>query len=108
MVFCGTFDTGGARTEVGSGVMRVTEHGRISKLVDKVDQITFSGPQSLLQGQKVIYITERAVFELRENGLHIIEIAPGIDLQTDLLDRMGFVPNMNSPLSEMDSNYFKK
>ena len=108
VVFCGTFDTGGARTEVGSGVMRVTEHGRISKLVDKVDQITFSGPQSLLQGQKVIYITERAVFELRENGLHIIEIAPGIDLQTDLLDRMGFVPNMNSPLSEMDSNYFKK
>ena len=39
---------------------------------------------------------------------HIIEIAPGIDLQTDLLDRMGFVPNMNSPLSEMDGNYFKK
>ena len=108
VVFCGTFDTGGARTEVGSGVMRVTEHGRIPKLVDKVDQITFSGPQSLLQGQKVIYITERAVFELRENGLHIIEIAPGIDVQTDLLDRMGFVPNMNSPLSEMDSNYFKK
>ena len=108
VVFCGTFDTGGARTEAGSGVMRVTEHGRISKLVDKVDQITFSGPQSLLQGQKVIYITERAVFELRENGLHIIEVAPGIDLQTDLLDRMGFVPNMNSPLSEMDSNYFKK
>ena len=61
-----------------------------------------------MQGQKVIYITERAVFELRENGLHIIEVAPGIDLQTDLLDRMGFAPNMNSPLSEMDSNYFKK
>ena len=60
-----------------------------------------------MQGQHVIYITERAVFELREDGVHLVEIAPGIDLQADVLDRMGFTPRIESPLSEMNSGLFK-
>ena len=108
VVFCGTFDTGGARLETGDGTLRVTSHGRIPKLVEKVDQITFSGPQASVQGQHVIYVTERAVFELREDGVHLVEIAPGIDLQADVLDRMGFTPRMESPLSEMNSGLFKE
>ena len=108
VVFCGTFDTGGARLETGDGTLRVTSHGRIPKLVEKVDQITFSGPQASVQGQHVIYVTERAVFELREDGVHLVEIAPGIDLQADVLDRMGFTPRMESTLSEMNSGLFKE
>ena len=61
-----------------------------------------------MQGQHVIYVTERAVFELREDGVHLVEIAPGIDLQADVLDRMGFTPRMEAPLSEMTSGLFKE
>ncbi len=108
VVFCGTFDTGGARLETGDGTLKVISHGRIPKLVDRVDQVTFSGPQARVQRQHVIYVTERAVFELREDGVHLVEIAPGIDLKTDVLDRMGFTPHMSSPLSKIDSSLFKE
>ena len=107
VVFCGTFDTGGARLETGDGTLRVTAHGRIGKLVQTVDQITFSGLQACVQGQKVVYVTERAVFELREDGVHLVEIAPGIDLQADILDRMGFVPRMDTPPSVMSESLFR-
>jgi propionate CoA-transferase len=67
------------------------------KLVEHVAQITFSGKRALEQGQTVIYVTERAVFRLTADGVALIEIAPGIDLQGDVLDRMGFVPIVASP-----------
>lgn len=108
VVFCGTFDTGGARLETGDGSLRVTTHGRIAKLVESVDQITFSGPQACVQGQHVVYVTERAVFELREDGVHLVEIAPGIDLQGDVLDRMGFVPRMDTPPAVMGAALFQE
>ena len=108
VVFCGTFDTGGASLEVGDGTLKVISHGRIPKLVDRVDQVTFSGPQARVQRQQVIYVTERAVFELREDGVHLVEIAPGIDLKKDVLARMGFMPHMNSHLSKIDSSLFKE
>ena len=108
VVFCGTFDTGGARLETGDGRLRVTAHGRIAKLVETVDQITFSGPQACVQGQHIVYVTERAVFELREDGVHLIEIAPGIDLKADILDRMGFTPRMDTPPAEMSGSLFRE
>jgi propionate CoA-transferase len=108
VVFCGTFDTGGARLETGDGTLRVASHGRIAKLVGSVDQITFSGPQACIQGQQVVYVTERAVFELREDGVHLVEIAPGIDLQSDILDRMGFAPRMDTPPSVMSGDLFRE
>ena len=61
-----------------------------------------------MQRQQVIYVTERAVFELREDGVHLVEIAPGIDLEKDVLARMGFMPHMNSHLSKIDSSLFKE
>ena len=97
----------GARMETGDGTLRVIAHGRIAKLVERVDQITFSGPQACIQGQQIVYVTERAVFELREDGVHLAEIAPGIDLQNDVLDRMGFVPRMNAPPAVMSSSLFR-
>ena len=108
VVFCGTFDTGDARLETGDGTLRVTAHGRIAKLVETVDQITFSGPQACVQGQHVVYVTERAVFELREDGVHLVEIAPGVDLQGDILDRMGFTPHMHTPPAVMPAALFQE
>ena len=108
VVFCGTFDTGGTKLETGDGRMRVVTHGRIAKLVETVDQITFSGAQALVRGQHVVYVTERAVFELRDDGVHLLEIAPGVDLQDDVLDRMGFVPRMDRPPAVMNGTMFQE
>ena len=94
VVFCGTFDTGGAVLEIGDGKLRIKAHGRIAKLIEEVAQITFSGQQALAQRQRVIYITERAVFKLTSEGVELIEIAPGVDVQGDVLDRMGFAPQI--------------
>jgi acyl CoA:acetate/3-ketoacid CoA transferase len=106
VVFCGTFDTSGASLEIGDGKLRIKAHGRIAKLVDEVTQITFSGPQALAQGQRVIYITERAVFKLSADGVKLIEIAPGLDLYNDILDRMGFLPQMVAAPAKMDAAFF--
>lgn len=106
VVFCGTFDTAGTKLEIGDGRITVAAQGRIAKLVDKVAQITFSGPQALAQGQRVIYVTERAVFQLKSDGVHLLEVAPGIDLHNDVLDRMGFVPRMDKTPAIMDAALF--
>jgi acyl CoA:acetate/3-ketoacid CoA transferase len=71
-----------------------------------VDQITFSGPQGLLRGQTVLYLTERGSFRLTPQGVELYEIAPGIDLQRDILDQMDFVPLVATPLQTMDPACF--
>jgi propionate CoA-transferase len=97
MVFCGTFETKGAKLHSGDGKLSIERHGEVRKIVNQVDHITFSGRQALVQGQQVIYVTERAVFRLTEDGLVLSEIAPGIDLQRDVLDRMDFTPKIDGP-----------
>jgi acyl CoA:acetate/3-ketoacid CoA transferase len=84
----------------------VRKAGALKKLVASVVQITFSGKQALLQGQQVLYVTERAVFRLTEKGVELIEIAPGIELQRDVLDGMGFTPVMEKPPVVMPAAYF--
>ena len=74
--------------------------------MEEVAQITFSGPQALVHGQRVIYVTERAVFALTRDGVALIEIAPGVDLQNDVLDRMGFVPWIDTEPKIMDCSLF--
>ena len=73
-----------------------------------VEQITFSGKYAKKTGQPVMYITERAVFELREDGVYLIEVAPGIDIQTQILDRMGFTPKMDGEPKVMDERIFRE
>ena len=94
VVFCGTFQAKGLRQRFGDGTLQIDRHGEIKKLVSDVAQITFSGEQALIQNQEVIYVTERAVFRLEEEGVTLIEIAPGVDLQRDVIDQMDFMPRM--------------
>lgn len=105
VVFCGTFDTRGSRMRLQERTLQVERHGSVQKLVGRVAQITFSGAQAVARGQEVLYVTERAVFALRRDGMHLIEIAPGVDLHRDVLDRIGFTPNTDA-LTEMDAQLF--
>jgi propionate CoA-transferase len=77
---------------VEAGRLQVQQHGRIRKLVDAVAHITFSGAQALRRGQRVLYVTERATFELTPAGVALTEVAPGVDLQRDVLAQMDFAP----------------
>ena len=94
--FCGTFTAGGFKSHVEDGRLVVDQEGREQKMIHTVEQITFSGKYAVKTGQPVMYITERAVFELRPDGVYLTEIAPGIDLKTQVLDLMGFTPRMEA------------
>ncbi len=107
VVFCGTFDAKGAKLETGYGALKIEQHGAVRKLVNDVEQITFSGSQALAQGQKVVYVSERCVFELLADGLHLIEIAPGVDMRVDILDRMDFQPIIADQIKTMNSEHFR-
>ena len=106
VVFCGTFTAGGLRTEVGNGELKITQEGKYRKFISRVAHITYSGTYARKQGQKVLYVTERAVFELTPEGMTLTEIAPGIDAETDVLAHMDFKPGVRSPLKKMDSRIF--
>ena len=92
LVFCGKFTTGGLEVKVNEDKLHIVSEGKICKFVESVDQISFSGDQARQVGQEVLYVTERAVFRLVEKGIELIEIAPGIDMQKDVLDLMDFKP----------------
>ncbi|MPM54820.1 Acetate CoA-transferase YdiF [bioreactor metagenome] len=87
--------------------MLITKEGAERKFVNAVEHITFSGKYANKTNQPVMYITERAVFELRQDGVHLIEVAPGIDIQTQIIDLMGFVPKMEKEVRLMDERIFK-
>ena len=94
--FCGTFTAGGIKTHVEDGKLVIDQEGREQKMIDTVEQITFSGAYANKTGQPVMYITERAVFELRSDGVYLTEVAPGIDVQKQVVDQMGFTPKMEA------------
>jgi propionate CoA-transferase len=96
VVFCGTFDTKGSQIAIADGQLKIQRQGRICKLVSQVAQITFSGEQARLRGQRVLYVTERATFELTADGVELIEVAPGVDVHRDVLERMEFQPIVRS------------
>ena len=94
VVYCGTFTAKGLKTECKDGKLVITQEGAKKKFVKQVEHITFSGDYANEVHQPVLYITERCVFELRPEGITLIEIAPGIDLQTQILDQMEFEPKI--------------
>lgn len=107
VVYCGTFTAGGLKIDIKDGKLSILNEGRSRKFVGKVEHITFSGEYARDIQQPVLYITERAVFELTSEGVKLIEIAPGIDLKRDILDLMEFEPIIEENLKLMDSNIFK-
>ena len=91
-VVLGTFTAGGIKTSVRDGKMVIEHEGKFKKFVNQIRQSSFSARRAVADGKEVIYITERAVFEATADGLLLTEIAPGIDLQKDILELMEFKP----------------
>lgn len=106
VVFVGTFTAGGLKLAVQEGRLKVLAEGREHKFVAQVEQRTFSGSYAVQRQQPVLYITERCVFELAAEGIKLIEIAPGIDLQRDILALMDFQPIIEHPLQTMPAQIF--
>lgn len=106
VIFSGTLTAGGLKTEIENGSVRIAQEGRFQKLVPHVSEITFNGMDALRRGQEVIYITERAVFRLTPTGLELCEIAPGLNVEQDVIRHMGFRPQIADDLKEMDRRLF--
>ena len=105
VVFVGTFTAGRLRVAVENGRLHVDKDGDVTKFVDEVEHRSFSGPYSVQRGQPVLYVTERCVFKLTPDGLELIEVAPGIDIERDILSRMEFRPIVRNP-TIMDKRIF--
>jgi propionate CoA-transferase len=107
VVFMGTFTTGGLEVEPDGGKLLIKSEGRVRKFIDRVEQITFSGRVAAEVGKPVLYVTERCVFRLTTEGLELVEIAPGIDLDRDILAHMDFRPIMRGKPGLMNPRIFK-
>ncbi|MCA9429680.1 MAG: acyl CoA:acetate/3-ketoacid CoA transferase [Candidatus Omnitrophica bacterium] len=106
VVFCGEFTAVGLETEIGEGRLTIRQEGKAAKFIEKVQQITFSGKQARESGRPILYVTERCVFELVEEGLLLREVAPGIDIERDILGRMEFRPTLPDEIKTMDSRIY--
>lgn len=106
--FVTTFTAKGLNISAGNGELKIEEEGKVKKFVDSIYETTFSGNEAVRRGQKVFYVTERAVFRRTNDNdvIELIEIAPGIDLQKDVLDQMSFTPAISPYLREMDPRIF--
>jgi propionate CoA-transferase len=105
LVFCGAFTAGGLDVSVGGGKLTINKEGKSRKFIDKVEQITFNGHDAALRQQNVIFVTERAVFHLTAEGLELTEIAPGVDMERDVLAHMSFKPIIKN-VKTMDPGIF--
>lgn len=106
VVFVGTLTAGGMKAGFGETGMELLQEGRVKKAVEQVKQISFSGKYARKRGQKVLYVTERAVFELTGQGIVLMEIAPGVDLERDVLAQMEFRPIISENLRLMPEKLF--
>ncbi len=106
VVFAGTFTAGGLKVEINDGELKILQEGKNKKFVESVQQVTFSGDYANERGQPVFYVTERCVFRRGKRGLNLIEVAPGVDIERDILAHMDFEPVIHDPLP-MDPRIFK-
>lgn len=112
LVFMGTLTTGGLQVAVDGGALRIVQEGRVRKLVDQVAHLSFNGPYTAHRGTPVLYITERAVFQMRADAqgqqrLTVVELAPGLDLQRDVLAQCAGPLEVAPDLQTMDARIFR-
>jgi acyl CoA:acetate/3-ketoacid CoA transferase len=105
IVYSGFFNAG-AKMEVIDGKLRIEKEGKVRKLVNEVEQVSFSGRRGVAQGQDVTYVTERCVMKLTPEGIVLTEVAPGVDLQTNILDQSEFPLILSPQMREMDKRLF--
>ena len=108
VIFCSTFTGGGLNAEFSETGVHIRQEGKFKKLVKTVQQVSYNGKIALERGQKMLYITERAVFRLDPEGPTLIEIAKGIDLQRDILDQMEFVPRIAADLKVTSTDFYRE
>ncbi|MCF8042478.1 MAG: acyl CoA:acetate/3-ketoacid CoA transferase [Desulfarculaceae bacterium] len=106
VIFMGTFTTGGLVMETHRGVPVIIKEGALPKFVAQVEHVTFSGAYAAARGREVIFVTERCVFRLVPEGLLLTEIAPGINLDRDILAHMALTPGIAQPIKLMDPRIF--
>jgi acyl CoA:acetate/3-ketoacid CoA transferase len=105
IVFSGNFNAG-AKMSIEDAKLVIHQEGKVAKFVEAVDQISFSGARAMAQGQDVTYVTERCVIKLADKGLVVTEIAPGLDLQRDILDQAATKLSVAETLKTMDAALF--
>jgi propionate CoA-transferase len=106
VVYVGTFTAGNLKVSISNGMLSIDQEGIERKFIKQVEQKTFSGRLAAQNHKPVLYITERCVFNLTEEGMELTEIAPGVDLQKDILDQMGFRPIIKGTPKLMDARIF--
>ena len=105
LIFAGSFTAGGLKVKIDDGKVTILQEGKIRRFVKNVEHVSFKGKLAALKEKPVYYVTERCVFKLRYNGLELVEIAPGIDLEKHILALMDFKPIINQP-KMMDARIF--
>jgi propionate CoA-transferase len=106
VIFVGTFTAGGLKVSVKEQKLCIEQEGKVKKFLKQVEHVTFSGEYAVQKGQEVLYITERCVFRLTADGMELLEIAPGIDLETQILAQMDFAPIIRKEPRIMDERIF--
>ncbi|MGA3308662.1 MAG: acyl CoA:acetate/3-ketoacid CoA transferase [Xanthobacteraceae bacterium] len=107
VIFVGTFNAGGLRVAIENDKLVILNEGTARKFVREVEHVTFSGPYAASGAQQVLYVTERCVFALSADGLELSEVAPGVDVERDILAHMDFKPNVRGALAVMDARIFR-
>jgi propionate CoA-transferase len=107
VIFVGTFNAGGLRVAIENDKLVILNEGKARKFVREVEHVTFSGPYAASGAQQVLYVTERCVFALSADGLELSEVAPGVDVERDILAHMDFKPNVRGALAVMDARIFR-
>ncbi|MFS2179961.1 acyl CoA:acetate/3-ketoacid CoA transferase [Rhizobium pisi] len=107
IVFSGMFNAG-AKLSIADGALLIEKEGKLKKLVNEVEHVTFSGKRAIKQGQDITYVTERCIMKLTPDGIVLTEIAPGVDLQTHILDQSEFPLIVAPDLKVMDAALFQE
>lgn len=107
LVFCGSLSSGGLQVAIENGALAIRQEGRFQKFVPQVEQITLNGARAYHKGQSVKYITERAVFELGEEGIVLTQIAPGLDVDKDIRPLVGFPLKISPSICTIDARVYR-